>query len=451
MNNIFLIISFFYLNLNHFNNCLIELPMKIFNDQIQIPKYQKHSFNNSYKSHLKSFLYEKEEENGDEITLVPSTLFSLSLKIGTPKKLFNLLIDTGSTIMWIPSIISNDSFDIKHHYDPKNSSSCIKLNEKFEEIYGSGNCSGEYYYDVLNYIGDKEFKLKFGVAEKTHFNVDGTDGVLGLSRNYDEQSKSFISMLNYANIAKSRIFSLKINDNSTNNFSAKFYIGKHPDFDKKEVVTCELLHYSLYLKELWACEMNALIIGNNSYYFKAKKNIPVLFDTGTNVIMLPLVYLEEMNTNLDSFGCIIKLISSTFESVSYQLICQGDNYPEFKFVIDGHTFILPNEYGYYIKNKIAYSRIIFIDNKNEDGNVFIIGSPFFLIFHVLFDADSKELHFYSENTNYLIKGSWWNRKHIIIVIFAGILLIGFILMIVFFIRFKKAEKEKEKLENFIWS
>ena len=54
------------------------------------------------------------------------------------KKIINLLVDTGSTIMWIPNIISNDTHKIKNHYDPNNSSSCIKLNEKFEEIYGSG-------------------------------------------------------------------------------------------------------------------------------------------------------------------------------------------------------------------------------------------------------------------------------------------------------------------------
>lgn len=438
-----------YIYLIPFIISLTELPMNILNTQLQIPKYQKSLNNNSLTHHLiKSF--KEETIDGDDITLVPSSLFSLSLKIGTPKKIFNLLVDTGSTIMWIPNIISNDTHKIKNHYDPNNSSSCIKLNEKFEEIYGSGSCSGDFYYDKLNYIGDKEFKLKFGVAKKTNFNVDGVDGVLGLSRNYEDKFKSFISMLNYADIFKSNIFSIKINDNSTKNFSAKFYIGKHPDFDKNDVVTCELLHQSLYFKELWGCEMNSIIIGNSTYFYKVNENIPVIFDTGTNVIILPTLYIEDFYNKLSEFNCEIKLASNSFESVSYQLVCKGNNYPEFKFVIDGHTFILPNEYAYYVYRKIAYSRIIFIENKDDDDDVFIIGSPFFMVFHVLFDSDSKELHFYSENKNYLIKGSWWNKKHIIIVVISGILVIGFILMIIFFVRWKKVEKEQEKLENFIW-
>ena len=67
-------------------------------------------------------------------------------------QVFNLLIDTGSSITWVPIKDSKDLFPLTHHYDPSLSSTSIKKSEEpFEIVYGSGSANGSYYSDKITY------------------------------------------------------------------------------------------------------------------------------------------------------------------------------------------------------------------------------------------------------------------------------------------------------------
>ena len=80
-------------------------------------------------------------------------------------------------------------------------------------------------------------------------------------------------------------------------------------------------------------------------------------------------------------------------------------------------------------------------NSIENGNeIYIIGSPFFMLFHILFDLYSNELHFYPEKEEFLIKCRWWNTKHIIIVIIFVILIFILIILIILLIIWKRKNK-----------
>ena len=72
-----------------------------------------------------------------------------------------------------------------------------------------------------------------------------------------------------------------------------------------------------------------------------------------------------------------------------------------------------------------------------------------MLFHVLFDSYTKELFFYPEIEGTIIKGTWWNLKHIIVVvIFIFIVLFTFGLIIFFVIWKKKNALELgEKLND----
>ena len=72
-----------------------------------------------------------------------------------------------------------------------------------------------------------------------------------------------------------------------------------------------------------------------------------------------------------------------------------------------------------------------------------------MLFHVLFDSYSKELFFYPEIEGIIIKGSWWNKKHIINVVFFIFSIIFTIGLIVLFIFWNKKYKlnPEEKLDD----
>ena len=221
---------------------------------------------------------------------------------------------------------------------------------------------------------------------------------------------------------------MKLGLNATTNSAGKFIIGKHDDFTKDNVVTCEMKNTNYYEKNLWACEMSSFSIVNNNDYIKltSKKKISVIFDSGTNAIFLPLYYLGQMENDLDKLNCKAIKDSSISSINRYQLICKGE-VPDFHLVIGGHTFILPGKYFFYFNQLYASSKIIFQDSFDDGNNLFIIGSPFFMLFHILFDSYSKELHFYPEKDEFLIKGTWWNSKHIIVVIIFVFIFIAFII------------------------
>ena len=180
------------------NFCLLEFPIKIINSN-HIPKYKGIKFdnkillkirniinikNNASDSYNKSLednsIIKLSSESGD-IKLITSYLLSIKIELGTSNQEFNLILDTGSTITWVPLINSSDLYPIAHHYNPSISSKSKKLKEKFAINYGSGSCFGDYYKDKMKYINNKEFDIVFGAAKSTDFGVNEADGIIGLS------------------------------------------------------------------------------------------------------------------------------------------------------------------------------------------------------------------------------------------------------------------------------
>ena len=284
----------------------------------------------SYSNNIKIFT-----ESG-EIKLISAFLLSIKIKLGTSNQEFNLVLDTGSTITWVPLINSEDLYQIEHHYNPSISKTSKKLKEGFSILYGSGSCYGNYYKDRIKYINNKTFDFIFGAAKATDFNVHEVDGIIGLSRKYNDNSKSFIHMLCKSGITKSKLFSFKLGLNISTENCGKFYIGKHKDFDKNNVVTCEMANSNYFEKNLWACQMSSFSIFNFNKTIKitAKKKVSVIFDSGTNAIFLPLYYLEYMEKDLEKINCSTKKESDS----RYQLLCFGE-IPDFHLVIGDHTFI----------------------------------------------------------------------------------------------------------------
>ena len=278
------------------------------------------------------------------------------------------------------------------------------------------------------YLNDKKFELIFGAAYQTDFGVNEVDGIIGLSKIYNDNSKSFIHMLCKSRATDSKIFSFKLGLNTTSGYIGKFYIGKHDDFKKDNVVTCEMKNNNYFERNLWACEMSSFSIISNHFNITltSKKKVSVIFDTGTNVVFLPLFFLSR-----------------------YQLICL-DYVPDFHLVIGGHTFVLPAQYFFYFNKKVGFSKIMFQESLDYDNDAFIIGSPFFMLFHILFDSYSKELHFYPEKNEFLIKGNWWTTSnHILVIIILVILVIILAVLIILFVLWKKRNKlDKENKENF---
>ena len=435
-NNIFLIQILFFLLYNDMTiNCVLEIPLS--RVQVQgIPKYPNIKIVEPEKITNISTLNKKIFIDEGTTTINGNELFIAKIKIGSNNQEFNLLFDTGSYLLWVAGINSNDAYMIKNHYNPEKSDTYEKLNEPCSIKYGSGSCKGYYYLDYFKYIKDKKFQLKFVVASETDFNVEGVDGIIGLGLNYRDKTTSFIQMLKEGGVTDSMKFSFKFNNFAVGEVG-KLYIGKHKDFNS-DTAYCPLLATTYSKFSFWMCTMTSFGIKTSLFEQTSKKSYDIIFDTGTNFIILPLEYLNDLKSTLSKFNC------REFQSdslSSFQIACSRDSQlPDFTFEINNYVLTIPYYYTFYATSQyknVAFSRILF-----QKSDYYIVGSPFFFAFHTLFDKDNEILAFYPEKSNYLIR----NKNYFVIVMVSFVLILLFISLVYLIYRFIKMRRNVNKAQ-----
>ena len=409
-------------------NCIIEIPLKIAEVK-NVPKYREiplksdDSTNNDTSPIPLDYIKIFNEEG--KIIINNYFAFITPFKIGSNNQVFNLLIDTGSDKLWIPRKgYANESI-FKNQFDPYSSSTCYSAGEPFEVEYGKGYAIGDYYFDYVTCINNYLLKLKFGVAKNIDF--DGgkiVDGVVGLARNYEDDRISLINMLYREKIISSKAFSFKFYSIYENG-KGSFFIGKHEDFSKPETTSCNLLNDNYNQKRLWYCEMSGMSLELNEVTIKANGNHPVLFDTGTNSIIMPLDYKEEIEKHISGFGCsFIKNPKRKFE-ISYAIKCKKGDSPDFIFKIGSSTYKIPNKISYEEYDKeYEYSLVCF-----KNSTHYILGVYFFWAYHTMFSQEDNKLYFYEEDVDNLGYGS--STFATIITIISLVILIAVLICCIF--------------------
>ena len=436
LNNLFLFSLLAYIGII---NCVLEIPLKPIKVN-SIPKYKNIKFNEFNFSLIKNKFLNKTKtfiSKGD-IIINENVLYYTTVKIGSKKQEFNLLLDTGSQIIWVARIGSNDSYPIKNHFDPTSSTSCKETKLSFKMKYGSGNCTGYYYKDYFNYINNKDFQIYFGVANQTYFDVDDMDGIIGLGHYYNNKTLSFINMLKSSGVTDSLSFSFKFGNTVNENSNGNLYIGRHEDFSSSNTANCPLVTSGNYIF-YWVCQVDGLSIKNSNIEIKSKRKYNIIFDTGSNFIILPLEYINDLKDDLYKLGCEV----ASDLNVNMILICpKNNNLPDFKLTINGYILTLSSKYTFFENKKypnILFSYIIF-----QKTDYYIIGSPFFCAFHTLFDQEKDQLQFYSENKEYIEKEINWTL--IIILIIISVIICIIIIYLVYNCIKKRKSKEKKEEE-----
>lgn len=108
-----------------------------------------------------------------------------SINIGSQGQTFNVVFDTGSSNLWIPSKeCTSDTCTSKHQYDHAGSSTSHNSAEQFAIHYGTGSVQGHFVTDNVTMGGIIAKDIKFGEAtQMADFfkNQHAMDGILGLA------------------------------------------------------------------------------------------------------------------------------------------------------------------------------------------------------------------------------------------------------------------------------
>lgn len=385
---------------------MITVPLKVIHNG-----FEKYPISN--ETH---FIYEKEEkvqtifgerirklkeEKHGTVKKLESTLFAAEITIGRTQT-FDVVLDTGSVNLWVAGINSNDTAEIRRHYDPDKSETKSKTSETFEVEYGTGKSAGVYYTDLISFITSETHDIKFGVASQTYFDVEGADGIMGLARHYSDKQFSKIWMMASKGAISSKSFSFKFISEE----SVEMYLGdEHSDFQQENnTVQCKLLNDGTYQKLLWTCRLYQFGLYSKSNITKnatTSCGYPFLFDTGSNVMMLPLETLEQLANDLSRFNC--RKYYNT-EDKDYRIACEDkNNLPNFMIEVGDHFILLDSSEMYYM-NKDDNGNIEYVFKITFQKNlpIALIGQPFFKLFHTKFDYENKVLKFYSEDQSNFI-------------------------------------------------
>ena len=235
-------------------------------------------------------------------------------------------------------------------------------------------------------------------------------------------------MLKKGGITDSLAFSFKF-DSEDIGSKGKFYIGKHEDFSTSDSVYAPL---SEGKKDIfWTCKISSFGIKDSSNQIESEKEFDIIFDTGTNVLLLPIDYFEDLKEEFQKMGCIYER-----DSMGIQVGCAKSSkgtFPNLQFKINGNTFYIPGDFVFYQVQQYLSTRLIF-----SKGS-FILGTPFFFAFHTLFDEENKELKFYPMKSDYLDKGGISTTEIIITVIVSVVVLVILFVFIFFYCRIKNSK------------
>ena len=370
-------------------------------------------------------------------------VFQAQIKIGSRSQTFNLLIDTGSPITWIGKIGCKGENNITRYFDPDKSITNIKLNETFLFIYGTGATKGYYYLENVEYIPNSLITMKIGLADSAYYTVPNCDGIMGLSRIYNDERESIITMLYKRKYIDSRAFSIKYEGNFEGGTKGSMFLGIHDDFSKNETISAPLVDG--LLSSTFNVNITSFGLKNNKYKIRSSEiPTPITIDTGSNVFYLPMQYFEDIKNNLGKFDCQIE-DESHIKRMRFKCDKNG-NYPDFQFIINGYIFTIPKENAYFIKDndkEHLYSKAIFINMP-----MYLIGSAFFHHFHILFDMDANDLKFYPINKDLMQKDGESNESNalsICLIIIGSIALIAGVIFVVYFVFIKKKKKLDKNL------
>jgi hypothetical protein len=325
----------------------------------------------------------------------------VNLCLGTPPQCFNVLLDSGSFVLWVTNIYSEDTRDAFNKFDFKKSSTFFNTKDPYYIGYGTGEAEGFIANETISLGTAKLPNFNFILVDRESGHTD-LDGILGLGYNYEDfrngsEQFSLIDKLHSENLIKNKIYTQKYIDDKT----GSMVIGDLPEEisnDMQNYGNCTLIRMENQRRNpWWQCEMTLLNYGETEKDVINVKQ-PALFDTGTNFIQAPYEFFIKLFENyLDHPSvknqCILNAPKGGFHSIICNKSANILSLPSLYFVFgDWALMMRPRE----MFKKFRDSTVRFIILSEPDSNEWIIGQPLFKKFQIVFDKENHVIGFYGK-------------------------------------------------------
>jgi hypothetical protein len=296
---VYLLVFFLILTVKTENGFHIELKKEIVKKNY-LNFLLENSSNNlnlkSFNSHIPPFIKFIRKKTSKKAEISLKNYFNVQyfgdIKIGSDLQTFSVIFDTGSNLLWVPSIGCNGCRNYTNKFNSTSSNSFVAFNKTKEIEYELGFINGSYVNDKV-YLNEKIHvsNLNFiSVFEEQDLGATISDGVFGLGRiNEGNISNSIISQLYEERKITKRVFSFQLMESKLGSF---LYIGdlnenKEMSEYRNYLRSCNLTPNSTY----WECGLSQMSINLNDGQintYDIPHRSPVIFDTGSSYLIIPL-------------------------------------------------------------------------------------------------------------------------------------------------------------------
>jgi len=302
------------------------------------------------------------------------------ITIGTPPQSFKVVLDTGSSNLWVPSQQCGSIACYLHtKYDSSSSSTYKKNGSSFEIHYGSGSLTGFVSQDTLT-IGDLTVKNQV-FAEATEepglaFAFGRFDGILGLgysSISVNGITPPFYEMINQG-LLDEPVFAFYLGDTEDDDSEVIFGGIDESHYEGK------LIEIPLKRKAYWEVDFDSISFGDSTAELEGTGAI---LDTGTSLIVLPSTLAELLNKEIGA---------KKGYNGQYSIECEKrDSLPDLTFRLSGLDFsITPYDYILEVQGS-CISTITPMDIPPPAGPLAILGDAFLRKWYSVYDLGNNKV------------------------------------------------------------
>jgi hypothetical protein len=312
------------------------------------------------------------------------------INLGTPGKTFQVMFDTGSSNLWVPSKQCTNCGFLKPSYDHSKSSTYVSNGTIFDIQYGSGPVSGFVSQDSVT-VGKPTVKNVL-FAEITDvsglglaFKIGKFDGILGLAW----PSISVLGM--------PPVFTMMIEQGLVDEPVFSFYLtndGSDGEMDLGGVDpnhhTGELSYVPLVETNYWTIGLDSMILeGENVSFTTAARAI---VDTGTSTLAGPAAEVKALAKKLGAIPVL--------NTGEYSINCdKQQTAPSISVGVGGQKYVLTAEQYIINSGGQCILGILGLDVPPPAGPLWILGDVWLRVYFTVFDYGQKRLGFAPATAN----------------------------------------------------
>ncbi|KIY71480.1 Asp-domain-containing protein, partial [Cylindrobasidium torrendii FP15055 ss-10] len=305
------------------------------------------------------------------------------ITLGTPPQTFKVILDTGSSNLWVPSTSCTSIACFLHSKFDSSASKTYKANgTEFEIRYGSGSMEGFVSHDAFT-IGDLSIDgIDFAEATKEPglaFAFGKFDGILGLA--YDTIAVNHITPPFYEMVNKGLldkpVFAFRVGSSEEDGGEATFGGIDESAF------TGEITYAPVRRKAYWEVELSQVSLGDDVLELE---NTGAAIDTGTSLIALPTDVAEMINTQIGA---------KKSWNGQYQVDCATvPSLPDLTFTLAGKEYPLKGTDYVLEVQGTCISAFTGLDiNLPDGGSIWIVGDVFLRRYYTVYDLEKNAVGF----------------------------------------------------------